>query len=54
VLTFQCKFFLRIAKNRLTDPSEIRALDFKDEFRRFATCSVSTTIGIDQSIFDLL
>jgi hypothetical protein len=31
-LNFQHKFFLRAAKNRLTDPSEIRALEFKRKF----------------------
>jgi len=38
-------------KNRLSDPSEISALEFKGEFRRFRICSVSTTIGIDRLIF---
>jgi hypothetical protein len=37
-------------KNRLADPSEICALDFKHEFGRSAACSVSATIGIDRSI----
>jgi hypothetical protein len=32
-LIFQCKFFLRTVKNRLPDPSEICAIDFKNEFR---------------------
>ncbi|ESW87697.1 hypothetical protein X772_11580 [Mesorhizobium sp. LSJC280B00] len=41
-------------KNRLPDPSEICALEFKGEFRRFKICSVSATIGIDWSIFDIL
>jgi hypothetical protein len=50
-LIFQCKFFLRIAKNRLGDLSEFRALDFKEEFRRSVICMVSATIGIHQSIF---
>jgi len=40
-------------KNRLTDPSEIRALDFKHEFRRSAICSVSDTIGIDRPILGI-
>jgi hypothetical protein len=44
------KFFLHTTKNRLPDPSEIRALDFKHEFRRSAICSVSATIAIDWSI----
>jgi hypothetical protein len=44
-LIFQCKFFLRIAKNRLGDLSEFRALDFKEEFRRSVICMVSATIG---------
>jgi hypothetical protein len=46
-LNFQYKFFLRTTKNRLAEPSEICALDFKHEFRRSAICSVSATIGID-------
>jgi hypothetical protein len=50
-LNFQRKFFLRMMKNRLPDPSEICALDFKQEFRRFAIPSVSATIGIDRPIF---
>jgi hypothetical protein len=41
-------------KNRLPDPSEIFALEFKGEFRRFKISSVSATIGIDLSIFDVL
>jgi hypothetical protein len=49
-LIFQRKFFLHATKNRLCDPSENRALDFKREFRRFRTCSVSMTIGINRSI----
>jgi hypothetical protein len=48
------KFFLPTMKNRLPDPSEICALEFKGEFRRFKICSVSATIGIDWSIFDVL
>jgi hypothetical protein len=32
LLISQCKSFLRTAKNRLTDPSEICALDFKRNF----------------------
>jgi len=32
-LIFQRKFFRRTTKNRLTDPSEICALEFKEEFR---------------------
>jgi hypothetical protein len=50
-LDFQRKFFLRTTKNRLADPSENCALDFKREFRRSAICSMSATIGIDRSIF---
>jgi hypothetical protein len=37
-------------KNRLLDPSEICALDFKREFRRSAISSVSPTIGTNWSI----
>jgi hypothetical protein len=51
-LNFQRKFFPRTAKNRLFDPSETCALDFKGEFRRSAICSVSTTIDVDRTIFD--
>jgi hypothetical protein len=47
------KFFPPATKNRLRDPSEICAIDFKHEFRRFAICSVSATIGIDWPICDL-
>jgi hypothetical protein len=39
-------------KNRIADPLEIRALDFKEEFRRFRIGSVSATIGINRSICD--
>jgi hypothetical protein len=49
-LILRRKFFLRMKKNRLTDPSKIRALEFKREFRRFRICSVSGAIGIDRSI----
>ena len=52
-LSFQRKFFLHIAKNRPTDPSEIRALEFKAEFRRSAICSLPVTIGIDRPILDI-
>lgn len=34
----------------MLDPSEIQALEFKGEFRRFAIRFVSATIGIDWSI----
>lgn len=47
---FQRKLFLRMMNNRLPDPSETRALEFKGEFRRFGICSISTTIGINRSI----
>jgi hypothetical protein len=42
----------RIARawNRLTDPSENRALEFKGEFPRFENSLVSATIGINWSI----
>jgi hypothetical protein len=50
-LTRQRKFFLHTVENRLYDPSEICALDFKREFLRSAICSVSATVGIDRSIF---
>jgi len=50
-LIFQRKFFLRIVKNRIGDPSEIRALDFKEEIPRFAICSASATIDVDWTIF---
>ena len=52
-LNFQRKFFLRVPKNRLRDPSESCALDFKQEYRRSVICSVSATIGISCSIFGL-
>src|SRR5258708_714415 len=40
-----------MTKNRIPDPSEIPALEFKGEFRRSEICSVSQTIDIDWSIF---
>jgi hypothetical protein len=40
-----------MAKNRLPDPSEICALDFKQEFPRFSNLPVPATIGINRSIF---
>src|ERR1700737_1993878 len=39
-------------KNRLADPSEICALEFKGELGRFGSCLVSATIGIDWSIYE--
>ncbi|MGB6549199.1 MAG: hypothetical protein WBF24_10285, partial [Xanthobacteraceae bacterium] len=50
-LNFKRKFFQRRTKNRLPNPSEIFALDFKREFRRFKICSVSATIDIDWLMF---
>lgn len=47
----QRKSSLPTTKNRLTGPSEICALEFEGEFRRFGTYSVSATIDIDQSTF---
>jgi hypothetical protein len=38
-------------KNRLPDPPEICALEFKGKFRRFGIGTVSATIGIDQLVF---
>jgi hypothetical protein len=46
-LIYRHNFFATRQKNRLADPSKIRALDFKREFRRFGICAVSATIGID-------
>jgi hypothetical protein len=40
-------------KNRLTDPSEIRAFDFKGEFRRSAICLLPATIGVDRPILGI-
>jgi hypothetical protein len=48
-----CAIFLHAVKNRLADPSEIFALEFKGEFRQIGICSVSTIIGIDWSIFEV-
>ncbi len=45
------QIFLRTRKNRLSDPSEVCALDFEGEFRRFTICSLSATIGVDRTIF---
>lgn len=47
------KICLRTVKNRLLDPAENCALEFKGESRRFGICSVSATIDIDRSIFEL-
>jgi hypothetical protein len=38
-------------KNRLPDPPEICALEFKGEFRQFGICTVSVTIGTDRLNF---
>lgn len=45
------KIYSAHAKHRLSDPSEIRALDFIHEIRRSAICTVSETIRIDRQIF---
>src|SRR5437899_10924215 len=45
------QIFPLTTKNRIPDPSEILALEFKGEFRRSEICSVSQTIDIDWSIF---
>jgi len=50
-LIFQRKFLHRTVKHRLADPSEIRALDFKREFRRLGIYLVSAAIDIDRSAF---
>jgi hypothetical protein len=41
-------------ENRLADPSEIFALEFKGKIRGIGICSISATIGIDRSIFVIL
>jgi len=43
------KFFLHPTKNRLSDPSEISALEFKGESCRLGLYSVSVIIDIDRS-----
>jgi hypothetical protein len=53
-LIWRDKFLRGTVKHRLRDPSEIRALDFKGEFRRSAICSPSATIAINGSIIRLL
>jgi hypothetical protein len=53
VLICQHKVFLHLSKNRIPDPSENRALEFKGEFPQFGIRSVSATIDIDRSIFDV-
>jgi hypothetical protein len=53
-LIWRDKFLRATVKHRLRDPSEIRALDFKGEFRRSAICSPSATIAINGSIIRLL
>ena len=50
-LIYRRKLFLYTVKHRPFDPSEIHALDFKEEFLRFTICPFSTTIGINRSIF---
>ena len=45
------QIFPLTTKNRIPDPSEILALEFKGEFRRSAICLVSKTIDIGWSIF---
>jgi hypothetical protein len=39
-------------KHRAPNPPEICAFDFKGEFRQFGICSISSTIGIDWSIYE--
>ncbi len=46
--------FPHTMKNRLPDPSEICLLHFSRELRQFGICSVSATIGINWSIFDVI
>jgi hypothetical protein len=41
----ECKFFPHMTKNRLADPSEICALEFKGEFAQFRNWLVSAIIG---------
>jgi hypothetical protein len=50
-LELQTPIFLRAAKNRAADPSEIRAFEFKREFRRSTISLVSETIDINRSFF---
>jgi hypothetical protein len=47
-LNAKCKCFPHATRNRLRNPSEIFALEFKGEFRRFKICSVMPTIGTDR------
>jgi hypothetical protein len=42
--------FSALDQSPLFNPSEICALDFEGEFRRFEICRVSTTIGISRPI----
>jgi len=49
-LDLTAKFFPRVTKNRLADPSGVSAFDFKREFLQFALSSGSATIGIDRAI----
>jgi hypothetical protein len=48
-LNFRRKFLLCTMKNRLPDPSEICALEFKREIQRLEISSVSATIGVNRS-----
>jgi len=50
----QAQILLRGTKNRLLDPSEIRAPEIKGRSRRSAIGSVSATIGIDWSILEII
>jgi len=51
MITHSRKIFSLTTKNRISDPSEILALEFKEEFRRSPICSVLQTVDIDWSIF---
>jgi hypothetical protein len=50
-LNLSAQFFMSTAKNRPPNPSKIRVLEFKGEFRRFGLYPVSKTIDNDRSIF---
>jgi hypothetical protein len=53
-LIYQRNFFSRTRENRLDEPSQICALEFKGEFLRFGIGSVSATIDIDWLILPLI
>ena len=52
-LSSSSAFFPHMVEDRLYDPSEIYARDSAKQFLEVRICSVSTTFGINWSIFDV-